>query len=137
IEALHKESGGGDHLGVGWQLPSGALERPIPGGRLSPYVPPTPGGITREYWAGGHGTTVADVPVGTPPTEVTTLPLLETPYDIGDHYAQRVRGYVTAPVTGAYTFWVAADDVAELWLSTDEEPANKQKIAQTGGWSYP
>ncbi|MDZ4200359.1 MAG: LamG-like jellyroll fold domain-containing protein, partial [Kiritimatiellia bacterium] len=35
IEALHKEGWGGDHLAVGWQLPGGALERPIPGNRLS------------------------------------------------------------------------------------------------------
>jgi hypothetical protein len=38
IEALQKDGGGGDHLAVGWQLPSGTLERPIPGTRLSPWV---------------------------------------------------------------------------------------------------
>jgi hypothetical protein len=38
IEALHKDGGGGDHVSVGWQLPSGTLERPIPGTRLSPWV---------------------------------------------------------------------------------------------------
>jgi hypothetical protein len=37
IEALHKESMGGDHVSVGWQLADGTLERPIPGNRLSPY----------------------------------------------------------------------------------------------------
>ena len=40
IEALQKEGGGGDNLAVGWQLPDGTLERPIPGLRLSPYLPP-------------------------------------------------------------------------------------------------
>ena len=39
IEALHKEGDGGDHLAVGWRLPSGVMEAPIPGSRLSPYVP--------------------------------------------------------------------------------------------------
>jgi len=39
IEARHKEGGGGDHLSVGWQLPGGAQERPIPGTRLSPATP--------------------------------------------------------------------------------------------------
>jgi hypothetical protein len=38
VEALHKEASGGDNLAVGWQLPSGTLERPIPGSRLSPFV---------------------------------------------------------------------------------------------------
>lgn len=37
IEALHKEAKGGDHIAVGWQLPGGTLERPIPGNRLSPF----------------------------------------------------------------------------------------------------
>jgi hypothetical protein len=35
IEALHKENAGNDHLAVGWKLPNGTLERPIPGNRLS------------------------------------------------------------------------------------------------------
>ncbi len=39
IEALHKEAdGGSDGVTVGWQLPNGSLERPIPGSRLSPYA---------------------------------------------------------------------------------------------------
>jgi len=37
IEAILKESGGGDNLAVGWKLPDGTLERPIPGDRLSAY----------------------------------------------------------------------------------------------------
>ena len=37
IEALHKEGVGSDHLAVGWQLPDGTLERPIPGVRLLPW----------------------------------------------------------------------------------------------------
>jgi hypothetical protein len=35
IEALHKESTGEDSVAVGWQLPDGKMERPIPGSRLS------------------------------------------------------------------------------------------------------
>ncbi|MFM1943857.1 MAG: hypothetical protein RI897_2839, partial [Verrucomicrobiota bacterium] len=38
IETLHKEGGGGDNIAVGWQLPDGTLERPIPGNRLSPFM---------------------------------------------------------------------------------------------------
>jgi hypothetical protein len=36
IEALHKEGIESDHLAVGWQLPNGSFERPIPGIRLIP-----------------------------------------------------------------------------------------------------
>ncbi|CAA9284509.1 MAG: GH119 / CBM16 [uncultured Cytophagales bacterium] len=42
IEALHKEGTGGDHLAVGWQLPDGTQQRPIPGSRLSPFEPEYP-----------------------------------------------------------------------------------------------
>lgn len=41
IEALHKEGVGSDHMAVGWKLPDGTLERPIPGNRLSPHVSET------------------------------------------------------------------------------------------------
>jgi hypothetical protein len=37
FEVLHKEGTGGDHFSVGWQLPSGAQERPIPNSRLQPF----------------------------------------------------------------------------------------------------
>lgn len=37
IEALHKQGVGSDHIAVGWALPDGAHERPIPGHRLSPF----------------------------------------------------------------------------------------------------
>ena len=30
LEILHKQGGGGDHLTVGWQLPDGTMQRPIP-----------------------------------------------------------------------------------------------------------
>ncbi|HKO80341.1 MAG TPA: T9SS type A sorting domain-containing protein [Chitinophagaceae bacterium] len=41
IEALHKQSSTANHLSVGWVLPNGIGERPIPGNRLSPWVPGT------------------------------------------------------------------------------------------------
>ena len=39
------------------------------------------------------------------------------------------------PQSGQYTFYLAADDLAELWLSTDGNPANKQKIAAVNSWT--
>lgn len=38
IEAIHREGEQGDHLAVGWQLPTGTMERPIPGSRLSQFT---------------------------------------------------------------------------------------------------
>ncbi len=37
IEAIHKENDGGDFVAVGWTLPSGQDEAPIPGARLIPF----------------------------------------------------------------------------------------------------
>jgi len=33
------------------------------------------------------------------------------------------------------TFWVAADDSGELWLSSDDQPENKRLISQAAEWS--
>lgn len=53
IEALHKESNLDDHLSVGWQLPDGTFERPIPAKYLSPYTPGTE--IISWSWSFGDG----------------------------------------------------------------------------------
>ena len=49
-----------------------------------------------------------------------------------DEYGSFMRGYIEAPQTGDYTFWIASDDNSELWLSTDSTVANKQLIASVG-----
>ncbi|MFD3003694.1 PA14 domain-containing protein [Pontibacter toksunensis] len=233
IEAVHRENWGEDHLAVGWQLPDGALERPIPGSRLSPYsdgttpppnlipkadagadrtitlptnsvslagsgsdsdgtvssyswsqvsgpsatlsgassatltasnllqgtyvfrltvtdddratatddatvtVNPAPSSspIVREVWSNVSGLSVTAIPVNTPPTSTSQLILFEAPSNAGYNYGARVRAYVHPPATGNYIFWIASDDQSELWLSTDENPANKQKIASVTGYT--
>ncbi|MHA4807422.1 lamin tail domain-containing protein [Flavitalea flava] len=48
---------------------------------------------------------------------------------IGDNYGARVRGYICAPLTGNYVFYLASDEQSELWLSTDESPSHGSRIA--------
>jgi hypothetical protein len=48
VEVLHKEGNGGDHVALGWQLPDGTQERPIPGKRIS-------------AWTGGGQAALVDV----------------------------------------------------------------------------
>lgn len=48
----------------------------------------------------------------------------------GKNYGSRIRGYIHAPASGDYVFWISGDDQAELWLSEDESPSNKRKIAE-------
>ena len=68
----------------------------------------SPGAIGREVWTGINGFTVADIPVDAAPNLTDTLPSFEAPINWADYYGTRMRGYITAPVTGNYTFWIAA-----------------------------
>jgi hypothetical protein len=46
-----------------------------------------------------------------------------------------LEGYLTPTETASYEFYLAADDHAELWLSTDSDPANLVKIANEPQWN--
>ena len=85
--------------------------------------------VVREVWTGVPGTNIADIPVATAATLTNTLGTLEGITNFGVNYGERVRGYLTAPVTGNYYFWLAGSDAAELWIGNDNEPANKMKRA--------
>ena len=54
--------------------------------------------------------------------------------NVRDNYGWLFLGYIHPPETGEYVFHVATDDNSELWLSTDENPANAVKIAQESTW---
>ena len=42
---------------------------------------------------------------------------------------RRVRGYITAPATGEYQFWLYGNDYAEFWLSPNASPFDSKRIA--------
>jgi hypothetical protein len=98
------------------------------------------GGILREYWTGVSGNSIADlrahVDYPDRPTATEILPRLEAPAVFGDDYGQVLRGYLLAPETGDYQFWIAADDVGELWLSTDANPEHLRLIAYAPNWTH-
>ncbi len=85
--------------------------------------------VVREAWMNVPGTNVADIPTGTPASFTNTLGTLEGITNFGSNYGERIRGYLTAPVTGNYYFWVAGSDSAELWISNDGESVNKLRRA--------
>jgi uncharacterized repeat protein (TIGR01451 family) len=107
----------------------------------TPTASPTPtalptGGVLRENWYAltGFGGLRMDDLTNDPrypdaPNTCDTIPAFETPFNFGDHYGQRLRALLIPPATGDYTFWLTSDNVGELFLSSDNSPANRMLIA--------
>ena len=57
------------------------------------------------------------------------------PVNISDNYGDQSEGFLTAPETGNYVFWLASDDNSELWLSTDANPVHRVLIASVPGYT--
>lgn len=62
-------------------------------------------------------------------------PAFEGINNFADSFGATLRGYLLPPASGSYTFWVAGDDYAELWLSTSTNPAAISRIALTTNWT--
>lgn len=93
-------------------------------------------GINREWWTGISGSAVSNLtsssnyPARPTGRDVITN-LFEAPANWADSYGQRIHGYFCAPASGTYKFYIASDDLSELWLSTGLSPSNISKIAWT------
>ncbi|MBE3098267.1 MAG: lamin tail domain-containing protein [Planctomycetes bacterium] len=103
------------------------------------YEPKGAGGLLWEYWTGIGGSYVANLTDNAnypdSPTGRRELPDLDALPYFADSYGSRMRGYVTAPQTGNYIFWIASDDNSELWLNAageNPDQANLTKIAYVG-----
>ncbi len=97
------------------------------------------GQILREYWLGIGGTAVSDLTGAASfpdhPSGSNLLASFEAPINWADNYGTRMRGYITAPSTGTYVFWIASDDNGGLWLSTSDDPETTSLIASVPGWT--
>ncbi len=69
------------------------------------------------------------------PTQETIETDFESPTQFSDNYGQRMRALLIAPQTGDYTFWIASDDQGALFLSTDDTPARRRRIAMVPEWT--
>jgi hypothetical protein len=111
---------------------SGKDYRPVPGMWVN--------GIKREVYPGINGTAVSAL-TGHPtyPGEAATHQLLkgkfESPADESNNFGQRMHGYLKAPATGSFTFYLASDDNGELWISKDTTVTGLQRIAEVPGWT--
>jgi len=70
-----------------------------------------------------------------PPDFTSAYQQFGGPWGARDNYASRVFGYFVPPSNGNYVFFLSSDDQSNLYLSTDDKPANKKLIAQEAGWS--
>ena len=109
---------------------------------VNPVVCSATGNITYQIWNKiGRPSSVASLTsnVNFPdnPTTSTLITSMEGLTNQADEYGSRIVGYICAPATGNYTFWIASDNNGELWLSTDDQPANKQLIAYHNGATLP
>jgi hypothetical protein len=99
------------------------------------------GSLLRQYWLNITGSAVSDLtnnasfPVS--PSGSSQLATFEAPVNWGVNYGQRVRGFITAPASGTFTFWISSDDDSQLFISTDATPANKTLVASVTGWTNP
>lgn len=91
------------------------------------------GSISYERWLDVPGEAVTLVPITEPPDVTMPLTAFQMPDDVGQDFGARIRGFLTAPESGSYTFWISCDDNGELNLSADETPAAKQRIAHVTG----
>lgn len=101
---------------------------------------PQAASLLREVWNNIGGVSIGDLTSdarypNTPDATNYVTDFFESPSDIAENYGQRMHGYIIPPATGNYTFWIATDDAGELWLSTDEGPANAQRIAYVASWT--
>ncbi|MHB8519284.1 MAG: immunoglobulin domain-containing protein [Limisphaerales bacterium] len=98
------------------------------------------GFLQRQIYLGIPGSLVSDLtqndrfPDG--PDSTDSIGSIEST-GLGDNYGVRLSGFITPPATGNYTFYIASDDQSELYLSTDDNVANKLRIASEPQWNNP
>ncbi len=155
IELLFKEGVNIDHAAVAWTwdapgIPQQTLPTVIPQRNLYPVVRETVppeilcadgAGPLREYWIGLNtlstpvwsANSLATRIAGTPPVlapQGNSLPGdFIGPINWRDNYGQRFRAYLCPPRTGYYNFWILSDDESNLYISPDDNPASRSRIA--------
>lgn len=84
-------------------------------------------GIVRETWSFSPGTGKAEVPAK---ERQVIRKAFEVPVQMATNFQARFTAQLVPPQTGEYQFWIANDDVSELWLSPDATSGKKVKIAE-------
>ena len=96
------------------------------------------GAILYEHWSNFAGSDLNSIAKakGYPdnPTGSMQVNQFQSKVNWSDSYCSRICGYIYPPTTGDYTFWINSDDQSWLFLSTSDNPAEKQQIARVASW---
>jgi len=100
----------------------------------------TSGELVRRLFNEINGTAINDLInnekyVNNTPDEVGLITSYESPDLARDNYGGEILGYLQPTVTADYIFYLSADDGAQFWLSTDENPANAVLLANQPSWN--
>lgn len=117
------------------ETPTFVLVSPVPVAKSPGATCPGVGSIQWEQWTNSSGTAVSSIPTQATPNNTATLTRLESGRNLGNNFGARIRGYLCAPLDGSYQFQISGDDDCQLWLSRDDNPANKTLIAGFSGWT--
>lgn len=99
-----------------------------------------PGKVKEERFEGIGGGSINDLKnngkyINNQPDVVTYRGAFDVPDEGIDNYGRRISAFIIPPTNGVYRFYLASDDDAEFWLSTDDNPANKTMVANLYGWT--
>lgn len=93
--------------------------------------------VKQEIWGPNNtGVTRDQVNQGTAglPNSSGFITMFDTP-DFADNYVQRLSTWFVPATSGNYVFLVSSDDDSDLFVSTNDDPANKRLVAQQTGWN--
>lgn len=104
---------------------------PLAGGSI-------PGYLRWDVWFGVAGSEVADLTASPSfakqPDRSKFINGSTTPTLHASNFGARISGFVVPSREDDYEFALSADDSAELWLSPDSQPENRQRIAFNDTW---
>ncbi len=113
---------------------SGVVHRDVVSLDVKRAQPGVSGYLTRSVWLDVDGSTVADLRRVDPqlafPHFEDLLPGVEPPMNWADFTGTRLKGTLTVPIGGEYTFWIVSDDASELSLDR-KDGSGLQKIASS------
>lgn len=99
-------------------------------------------GLVQQMWTGISGTTIANLTGNAKyPFQPSSTRALTGGFDSGTNidgnYGSRIRGYVIAPESGDYTFYLCTDDDGRLLMGTGASASRAGTIAEINGWAPP